>query len=117
LSLSRAIGDSFAKPAVSGEVEIKLFPLKPEDEFIILASDGLWDVMTSEAVVQFVKRKMDSLMTSGSSRAEPTSRDIGRRLQDVRRKNMSRYVANEALKRGTADNVCVLIVWLHPLDG
>jgi serine/threonine protein phosphatase PrpC len=63
LSLSRAIGDRFAKPVVSGDVEIKLFPLKEElvekkvvvgdsmsatHDFVLLASDGLWDVMTSQ---------------------------------------------------------------------
>lgn len=51
LSLSRAIGDKFAKPAVSSEVDIKTFPIKQncgDDDFVILASDGLWDVMTSQ---------------------------------------------------------------------
>ena len=52
LSLSRALGDRFAKPAVSGEVEIKRFPIYDDkDEFILLASDGLWDVMSSQEVV------------------------------------------------------------------
>ena len=50
LSLSRAIGDKFAKPAVSSEVDIKLHPLNDsdDDDFIVLASDGLWDVMSSK---------------------------------------------------------------------
>ena len=113
LSLSRAIGDRFAKPTVSGEAEIKLFPVREGDEFILLASDGLWDVMTSEQVVEFVHQKLDALRPSGS-RSEGDN--ITRRLKDVRRKNMSRYVATEALKRGSGDNVCVVIVWLKPLD-
>ena len=50
LSLSRAIGDKFAKPVISSEVDISMYPLKESgsDDFVILASDGLWDVMTSE---------------------------------------------------------------------
>ena len=105
LSLSRAIGDRFAKPTISGEAEIQLFPLREDDEFFVLASDGVWDVMTSEQVVQFVHRKMEAVKPSGS-----------RRMEDVRRKNMSRYIASEALNRGSGDNICVVIVWLKPLD-
>mmetsp|Transcript_24006 Transcript_24006/g.33701 ORF Transcript_24006/g.33701 Transcript_24006/m.33701 type:complete len:522 (-) Transcript_24006:111-1676(-) len=109
LSLSRAIGDRFAKPAVSGQVEIKHFPIADDDadEFILLASDGLWDVMTSEEAIQFVREKL---------REEPyesSNEDDKGRLNFTRRKNMSRYVANEALKRGSGDNVCVVMVWLQ----
>jgi len=108
LSLSRAIGDRFAKPAVSGQVEIKHFPLREStDEFVVLASDGLWDVMTSDQVVNFVKRKMDALSLSGS-----LGRDNIERLMHVRKKNMSRYLAGEALKLGSEDNVCVVVMWL-----
>lgn len=50
LSLSRAIGDRFAKPVVSGQVDIRTYPIQDcgKDDFVVLASDGLWDVMTSK---------------------------------------------------------------------
>ncbi len=38
------------------------------------------------------------------------------RLKFSKRKNMSRFVANEALRRGSSDNVCVIIVWLNKLE-
>jgi len=104
LSLSRAIGDRFAKPAVSSEVEIKRFPVAEDgDEFILLASDGLWDVMSSQEVVSFVNKKL----------GKPKDCDDSERIRYSRRKNMSRLVANEAIRRGTGDNVCVVIVWLQ----
>eukprot|EP00547_Thalassionema_nitzschioides_P018548 CAMPEP_0194243066 /NCGR_PEP_ID=MMETSP0158-20130606/8404_1 /TAXON_ID=33649 /ORGANISM="Thalassionema nitzschioides, Strain L26-B" /LENGTH=397 /DNA_ID=CAMNT_0038978285 /DNA_START=347 /DNA_END=1540 /DNA_ORIENTATION=+ len=109
LSLSRAIGDSFAKPVVSPEVDIKLFRVHDDDEFVIVASDGVWDVMTSEQVVKFVKRKIDTLIPTSASGG-----DAAKRIRNTRRKNMSRYVANEALNRGSGDNICVVIVWLKP---
>jgi len=109
LSLSRAIGDSFAKPPVSSEVEIKLFRVQNDDEFMVLASDGLWDVMSSEEVVNFVTRKTNMLMKGSSG-------DVAKRIRNARRKNMSRYIANEAMKRGSGDNICVIIVWLKPLE-
>lgn len=107
LSLSRAIGDRFAKPAVSGEVEIKRFPVtEGGDEFIMLASDGLWDVMSSQEAVSFVHKKLGNPLKSAGC-PEDTER-----VQFTRRKNMSRFLASEAIRRGTGDNVCVVIVWL-----
>ena len=107
LSLSRAIGDRFAKPAVSGEVEIKRFPVvEGADEFILLASDGLWDVMSSQEVVSFVHKRLDAPLKFGSQTGD------AERAMNARRRNMSRFVANEALKRGSGDNVCVVMVWL-----
>lgn len=107
LSLSRAIGDRFAKPVVSGQVEIKHFPVLDGDEFILLASDGLWDVMTSQDVVTFVSDRLEHPPPGGMMGPEDMER-----LKFTRRKNMSRYVATEAIRRGSCDNVCVLVIWL-----
>lgn len=99
LSLSRAVGDRFAKPIVTSEPEIMTFPvMDEEDEFVVLASDGLWDVMTSQEVVDYIHDVLDTELQSYS--------------QLDKRKNMARIVANEALERGSADNVCVLVLWL-----
>jgi len=103
LSLSRAIGDKFAKPAISGEPEIKRFPVSEKDEFVLLASDGVWDVMASQEVVDFVKKRLDAATAQGGA---------GSGIREKRIKNMSRYVANEALRRGSGDNICVVMVWL-----
>ncbi len=103
LSLSRAIGDRFAKPVVTSEAEIDCIPVvDDEDEFFILASDGLWDVMTSQEVVNFVRDHL-----TGDPTAYP-----GMGIEEKRRK-MARMIANEALERGSADNVCIVLVWLH----
>ncbi|KAK4350785.1 hypothetical protein RND71_030098 [Anisodus tanguticus] len=48
LSMSRAIGDKYLKPYISAEPELSIIKRIPEDEFLILASDGLWDVVSSE---------------------------------------------------------------------
>ncbi len=98
LSLSRAVGDRFAKPVVTSEPEIMTFPVAEDDEFVVLASDGLWDVMTSQEVVDYVHEVLETEIQSYS--------------QLDKRKNMAWAVANEALERGSADNVCVLVLWL-----
>lgn len=97
LSLSRAVGDKYAKPIVSAEPEIRQFPVeKDADEFVVLASDGLWDVMTSQEVVDFVHNQ-----------------DIS---SPIRRKQIAGKLAHEALRRQSEDNVCVLVVWLNTSD-
>lgn len=99
LSLSRAIGDRFAKPVVTSEAEIMTFPVSErDDQFVLLASDGLWDVMSSQEVVDYVQEVLT------------TESQVFSRLD--KRKEMARIVANEALERGSADNVCVLVLWL-----
>mmetsp|Transcript_12221 Transcript_12221/g.25778 ORF Transcript_12221/g.25778 Transcript_12221/m.25778 type:complete len:667 (-) Transcript_12221:117-2117(-) len=115
LSLSRAIGDRFAKPAVSGEVEIQRFPVdERRDEFVLLASDGLWDVMTSQEVVSYVHKRLNAAPKDG---ADVTCEEDWKCLRSLRRKNMSRFIANEALRRGSGDNISVVIVWLKDCDG
>ena len=56
LAMSRAIGDLFLKPYVSAEPEIKSLALDAkEDEFLVIASDGVFDVFDNDQVVQIVR--------------------------------------------------------------
>lgn len=108
LSLSRAIGDRFAKPIVAADPEIRVFPVSEnDDEFFLLASDGLWDVMTSQDVVDFVHATLEE----GSSNPTLTRDEKATQLR-VNHKKMAKLVAEEALARGSSDNICVLLVWL-----
>ncbi|KAF8951011.1 Protein phosphatase 2C 2, partial [Entomortierella lignicola] len=65
LALSRALGDfEFKMNATLGPDDqivtanpvIVEHKLKDEDEFLILACDGIWDCMTSQEVVTFVRK-------------------------------------------------------------
>lgn len=47
LAVSRAIGDLHLKEWVISEPEIHRLPLTPDCEFLIMASDGLWDKVRS----------------------------------------------------------------------
>jgi serine/threonine protein phosphatase PrpC len=44
----RAIGDVALKPYVTSEPEIIEKDIGLEDEYLVLASDGLWDVLRNE---------------------------------------------------------------------
>lgn len=65
LALSRAIGDfEFKKNAdlppeqqiVTAYPDVTEHRLGEDDEFLVLACDGIWDCQTSQAVVEFVRR-------------------------------------------------------------
>lgn len=90
LAVSRAFGDLRMKETnrfVSSEPEISVVPLMPEDKFIILASDGLWDVLTNQEAVDFIRR-------------------------DPSQSKAAKNLVKRALKIGTSDNVTVLVIWL-----
>ena len=69
LNLSRAIGDlkykqNGALPAsaqiITAEPDVIVQPLVPEDEFMVLACDGVWDVMSNEEVCDFVRQRVSA---------------------------------------------------------
>lgn len=70
LSLSRAIGDlrfkqdatrSVAEQIVTCVPDVRTHTRKPEDEFLIIACDGIWDVLSSQEVVDRVQRHLPQL--------------------------------------------------------
>jgi protein phosphatase 1G len=67
LSMSRAIGDLRFKnrddlapteQAVCATPDITRTPLLPEDEFIVVACDGVWDVKTNQEVCDFIRTRL-----------------------------------------------------------
>jgi len=64
LAISRSLGDFEYKrrsdlfpedQIVTANPEISRYQITDEDEFMVLACDGIWDCMTSQAVVDFVR--------------------------------------------------------------
>ena len=55
LAMSRSIGDRIAKRiGVIATPVLHNFNLYPQDQFIVLASDGVWDVMENIEVINFI---------------------------------------------------------------
>ncbi|XP_059631010.1 probable protein phosphatase 2C 2 [Cornus florida] len=61
LAVSRAVGDLHLKEWIISEPEIKKLPLTSDSEFLIIASDGLWDKVNDQEAVDVVLRETDSL--------------------------------------------------------
>ncbi|KAH7094471.1 phosphatase 2C-domain-containing protein [Paraphoma chrysanthemicola] len=65
LALSRAIGDfEFKKSAdlppeqqiVTAFPDVEIHDINEDDEFLVVACDGIWDCQSSQAVIEFVRR-------------------------------------------------------------
>lgn len=68
LAMSRSLGDSVVhRFGVSAEPEITEYHLTETDEFVILASDGIWDVVDNNQAIQVIQNFI--------SRGNPTSWD------------------------------------------
>lgn len=78
LNLSRALGDMEYKKSkdlppeeymITANPDIKLMELQSGDHFLILACDGIWDVLTDQEACDFVisrlnrKRSLESIAT------------------------------------------------------
>ncbi|CAL1707158.1 unnamed protein product [Somion occarium] len=59
LAVTRSLGDSSMKEFVVGAPYTTETELTEEDEFLILACDGLWDVVEDQAAVQLVRDTAD----------------------------------------------------------
>uniref|UniRef100_A0ACD5XRI1 Uncharacterized protein n=1 Tax=Avena sativa TaxID=4498 RepID=A0ACD5XRI1_AVESA len=55
LAMSRAIGDGYLKPYVTAIPEVTVTEREDGDECLILASDGLWDVVTNETACEVAR--------------------------------------------------------------
>jgi len=138
LSLSRAIGDRSERPAVNADVDIQQLELDEEkDEFVILATDGVFDVFSNQDLVDFIRDVMNSPTTRWNSidasdgkfsisdtkgtqesgivtQKDETVKisELHESVMKTRRKLMAQYVVEEALRRGSMDNISTVIVWL-----
>ncbi|GAA5863565.1 hypothetical protein JCM8547_007286 [Rhodosporidiobolus lusitaniae] len=70
LALSRALGDFEFKQGqnlaaeqqiVTADPDITVHTATPEDEFVVIACDGIWDVLTSQQVIDYVRLSISQL--------------------------------------------------------
>lgn len=85
LAVSRAFGDKNLKTHLRSDPDIKNHDVDFETELLILASDGLWKVMTNQEAV-----------------------DIARKTKDPQR--AAKQLAAEALKRESKDDISIIVV-------
>lgn len=93
LAVSRAIGDVELKKYVISKPDVRSFSLSGEEEFLIMASDGLWDHVTDAESVQLVRDAI--LLGSG---------------EDGLEEKAAKLLVQSAWDRGSNDDVSVIVV-------
>lgn len=112
LAISRAFGDHQLKmPAlrndvVSNEPDITSTELTDQDMFVIVACDGLWDVVDDQESVNLVLEGIRELM-----QLAPNIGQEGHQQRRSMAEILSRMLIEEALARGTSDNVSCLMLF------
>ena len=67
LAMSRSFGDEIArKVGVFAEPEVKIFPFLEEDKFIVIASDGLWEYVSNDEVIEIVSEYFEKKDCDGA---------------------------------------------------
>eukprot|EP00262_Sarcandra_glabra_P015563 TRINITY_DN4816_c0_g1_i1.p1 TRINITY_DN4816_c0_g1~~TRINITY_DN4816_c0_g1_i1.p1 ORF type:complete len:393 (-),score=51.17 TRINITY_DN4816_c0_g1_i1:284-1336(-) len=94
LAVSRGIGDLHLKQWVTAEPETKILKIEPECEFLILASDGLWDKVSNQEAVDMAR----PLCIDAAAKTSPLS--------------ACKNLVELSVKRGSSDDISVMIVQL-----
>ncbi|KGN47603.1 protein phosphatase 2C 53 isoform X1 [Cucumis sativus] len=106
LAMSRSIGDRYLKPWIIPEPEVMFVPRAKDDECLVLASDGLWDVMTNEEVCDLARRRI-LLWHKKNGVSLPSERGLG---IDPAAQAAAEYLSNRALQKGSKDNITVIVI-------
>ena len=85
LAVSRALGDSALKPFVTARPDVRSWALGPNDRYLVLATDGIFDVLANREVGEIV-----TAATGAQAAAEA--------------------LVEQALLRGSLDNATAMVV-------
>ncbi|KAM0838124.1 hypothetical protein ACQ4PT_061195 [Festuca glaucescens] len=88
LAMSRAFGDRKLKEHISSDQDVAIEDVGDDTEFVVLASDGLWKVMSNQEAVDEVRDTRDA-------------RKAAVKLVD------------EAVERGSKDDIACVVVRIH----
>ncbi|KAG5030139.1 hypothetical protein AAZX31_05G212300 [Glycine max] len=98
LAMSRAIGDRYLRPWIIPVPEITFTARTDEDECLVLASDGLWDVMTNEEVGEVARHILRRRRRSLSMEEASPAQVVADSLTEI------------ALGRNSKDNISIIVV-------
>lgn len=96
LAVSRAIGDPEFKRYVIPLPDIRTFSLSGEEEFLVMASDGLWDHVKDEESVELVRNTI-----------------LSESEEDKLEEKAAKLLIQSAWDRGSNDDVSVIVVNLQ----
>lgn len=105
LATSRSIGDHYLKPFIISVPEVTEIDRTDKDEFLILASDGLWDVVPNDVACKATRY----CLTGRAAKRFPDT-VLGSTATEA-----AALLADMAINRGSRDNISVVVIELKKL--
>ena len=90
LSVSRAIGDAKEKKFVIGEADVAEVNLDGTEDYLVLACDGVWDVVDGEEMVACIVKHFQN---------------------GGEKKDTAKAIVDFAISEGSNDNLSLIIVF------
>lgn len=87
LSVSRAFGDGDNAPYISQKPDVYYKKITEQTAFVVMGCDGLWDVINNDELFLLLEK-----------------------YKNNSDKNLASCLANEALIRGSTDNISVIVI-------
>ena len=99
MAVSRAIGDSSLKKYITPDPDICEYDIRPDDWFLIVATDGIWDVLENDQVatmaLSYSCKSMSHGLTVGKDNLKWTAQKICDRAKSLgSRDNLSAIVVD-----------------------
>uniref|UniRef100_A0A0D9WKI5 protein-serine/threonine phosphatase n=1 Tax=Leersia perrieri TaxID=77586 RepID=A0A0D9WKI5_9ORYZ len=110
LAMSRSIGDKYLKPYIIPVPEVTVVARAKDDDCLILASDGLWDVMSNEEVCEAARKRILLWHKKNAATASTSSAQISGESSDPAAQAAADYLSKLALQKGSKDNITVVVV-------
>ncbi|XP_010423831.1 PREDICTED: probable protein phosphatase 2C 67 isoform X2 [Camelina sativa] len=101
--------EHFTKPILSADPSVTVTRLTPKDEFMILASDGLWEHLSNQEAVDIVHN---------APRQGIARRLLKTALKEAAKKREMRYAdlkeIHPGVRRHFHDDITVIVIYLNP---
>jgi len=105
LAVSRAFGDHMLKPPVSVKPYYSSHEIDQDTPFLVLACDGLWDVMEDQDVVDYVGARVKEEFGG------PIVPEVHKEKLQLLVNKIIAELISAAISKGSQDNISILIVF------
>lgn len=106
LAITRALGDHALRPYVIAKPEVVSIRRSKRDRALVVATDGLWDVLAPEDAMRMTNEALDAMCTETNVTVAPDAADQASIIAAL--------LVQAALKRRSADNVSVAVALFSP---
>lgn len=111
--MTRGLGDIYSKKiGMISKPDIEHIKLKQNDKFIVLASDGLWEVMSSAEAVGFVLHNKESWENENKV-SQMLAKEARQRWEQLNNQNaVNNQISDFPTAKEGVDDISVVVIFL-----